>query len=262
MPKTKTAVCPPGIMNKIGVPLDRIHPVALVVGNPPWLDELASLATRHEFFSQYKSLRSMELEFNGQTFFALSYGYGATNLHRLLCELGLFGVKCAILITNTVSLVPGRVPRKAVCVTYASCRGEQTSTIEVDITYPAVAHPDAVRSLRQSAAKLGIATRLTRSLTRDTVYPPKVDRGHTLHDEVLQTGVDLEDREVSTFLVTCSIRSMVAGVISCNETEPDKFDESTGTVVEEEDVIEARRQTMRIAMDAAARLSVDYAFED
>ncbi|CDR97048.1 Uridine phosphorylase [Babesia bigemina] len=262
MPNTKTAVCPAGIMNKIGVPLDRIHPVAIVVGNPPWLDHLAHLATRHEVFSQYKSLRSMELEYNGQTFFALSYGYGATNLHRLLCELGLFGVRCVILVTDSVSLTPGRVPRKAFCVTYAACRGENTSTIEVDISYPAVAHPDAVRALRQSAKKMGIATRLTRSLTRDTVYPPRVDRGNSLRDEVLQTDVDLEDREVSTFLVACSIRGIVAGVISCNETEAHRFDTKTGTVVEDEDVIEARGKAMRIAMGAAAELSVDYAFDD
>ncbi|GIX60805.1 purine nucleoside phosphorylase [Babesia caballi] len=250
----KTAVCPPGIMNKIGVPLDRIHPVALVVGDPPWLDKLASMADRKTFFSEYKTLRSMELEFGGQTFLALCFGFGSTNLHRMLVELGIFGVRCVLMIGNSVSLVPGRVPRKALCVTYAACRGEKVSSMEVDISFPAVAHPDAVRALRQAASELGFPVRLTRSLTRDCVYPPKVDRGHTLRDEMVQTGFELEDRDGSTFLVACSRRQMVAGIISCNETEPTTFHPETGAAIEDDDVVEARTQAMRIALRAAAKL--------
>ncbi|GFE53140.1 purine nucleoside phosphorylase [Babesia ovis] len=258
----RTAVCPPGIMNKTGLPLDRIHPVAIVVGDYQWLDLLASLATRQECFSRYKSLCSMELEFNGQSILALSYGYGATNLHRLLVELGFFGVRCVILVTNSFSLVPGRVPKKALCVTYASCRGENASTLEVDLSYPAVAHPDAVRALRQSAAELKLPCHLTRSLTNDQTYTPKVGKPNELRDEISKTGFELEDRDVAPFFVFCSARGMVAGAISCNETEPNKLDPKTGTPIEDNDVIEGRKQAMHIAMVAAAKLSVEYAFTD
>ncbi|ORM41892.1 Uridine phosphorylase [Babesia sp. Xinjiang] len=258
----KTAICPKGIMNKTGLPLDRIHPVAVVVGDTKWLDLLASLATRQHFCSRYKSLCSVELEYAGQTFFALSFGYGATNLHRLLNELGIFGVRCVILITNTVSLHPGRIPRKMVCVTYASCRGENTSNLEVDITYPAVAHPDAIRALREASSEMGVPCRLTRSFTHDATYPPLINRVDTLRQQVMQTGLDLEDREISTFLVFCGTRGLVAGVISCNGTEPSTFDPETGAPIEDDDVIEARKQTMRIALLAASRLCVDYDFTE
>ncbi|EDO08078.1 Phosphorylase family protein [Babesia bovis T2Bo] len=258
----KTAVCPPGIMNKIGVPLDRIHPVAIVVGDPKWLEMLASLATRQEFFARYKSLSSMELEFNGQTFFALSFGFGATNLHRLLTELAVFGVKCVILITNTFSLLPGRVPANALCITYAACRGDYASTIEVDLAYPAIAHPDATRALRKAAEELKLDYHLTRTLTNDYAYNSKLGRPNALRDEIRKTDVELEDRDIACFFVFSSYRGMVCGAISCNETEPNTFDPNTAAPIESDEAIEGRKQAMKVALLAASKLCVEHAFTD
>ncbi|KAK1933215.1 hypothetical protein X943_002745 [Babesia divergens] len=258
----KSTTCPAGIMNKIGVRLDRIHPVAVIVGDPKWLDLLASLATRHEYFSQYKAMRSMELEYDGQTFFGVSFGFGTTSLSRVVNELGIFGVRCILLITNSVSLVPGRVAPTEMCITYASCRGELTSAVEVDMSYPAVAHPDAVRALRRSAKELGMKVRLTRSYTCDNAYGTKIQRAHTLRDEMLQTSFELQDHEASAFLVECGIRKLVAGVITCNETEPCNFDQETGAVIEPQNFAEARLNTMRIALSAAAKLVIDYDFTE
>lgn len=249
-------------MNKIGVPLDRILPVAVLVGDPAWIAMLASVATYSEPLGKYKSISSMEMEYDGQRFFAISYGYGGTNLHRTINELGVFGVRCLILIANTVSLTPGRVDDKEICITYAACRGETATLLEVDYDYPAVSHPDATRALRNSAKELGLPARLTRTYTYPVTYPPKIKRRDELREEVVQTSFELEDREISTFLVTASTRQMVAGVISCNGTEPKNFHPETAKPIEEPDVVEARLATMRVALGAAAKLVVQYDFKE
>lgn len=257
-----TAVCPPDIMNKIGVPLDRIHPVAIIVSDPSWITMMGTVADKVTPLGNYKNMHSMEMEYQGQAFFVVSYGFGATGLHRVITELGVFGVRCCILVEDSKSLVPGRVAPKELCITYAACRDELSSSMEIDIGYPATAHPDATRALRESAKELSLPVRLTRTYTNDEAYPGRIQRKNEMYEEILQTGFELRDRIISMFLISCSVRRMVAGVITCNETEPTKFDPVTGSPIEEKDFVEARLNAMRIALRAAAKLVVQYDFKE
>ncbi|UKK02061.2 purine nucleoside phosphorylase [Theileria orientalis] len=197
---------------------------AFVFGNDVWFDIFLTMADSHVQFGTYKTMKSYEINYKGHNILLCNFCYGFPNLNKVVAEAVVLGVKNIIYLNFSIPLKPdSTVKDKDVYVIQASFRNEEATFIEVDESYPAVAHPYAVRSLREAARDLGCTLKPLKSIVVDSFYEKKIKR-HTLVDEALQSDVELQDWDSAPMLVFASLRDVRSAILTCVGLKPNLTD--------------------------------------
>ncbi|GIX60808.1 purine nucleoside phosphorylase, putative [Babesia caballi] len=241
------------VLNHTCIPKDRVHKVAIICGDKKRFEVFKSQAKNYREFGHYLAWKAVEFEFEGEYLLLACHGVGAQPTSVIVRELIELGVKCIIRSGTSGTFLPRDHIIGHMCICYGAIRGDSTTQNDIDIAFPAVAHPDVVEALRKAADELNYATHLGICYTTDLFYRTGII-GEDPRNTYIKCGVAIEDTDNSAMFVLCNIYDIKCGAICTIDGCP--FEWPIGNYGPHTDQMARAKDCMvKIALRAAADMS-------
>ena len=189
----------------------------LVVGDPSRLDVVAEALKDVEPISQNREYHSIRGSFNGQIIGAVSHGVGSAGAGVCFEELCQSGAT-RIVRAGSAGGMQANVSAGDLVIARAAVREEGLSHKLVPPTYPAIATPDVLMTMRAAATAHGVEFHEGLLLTSDMFYP------HDLLGSDLplwqKAGVKAVEMEVATLFVICGLHGVETGAVVAIDGNP------------------------------------------
>ncbi len=232
--------------------------VALLPGDPGRVERIARLLDEPRFLASNREFTSWLGTTDGQPVVVCSTGVGGPSVSIAVEELAQLGVRTFLRVGTTGAIQPD-IEVGAIIVTSGAVRLDGASTHFAPMEYPAVADFECTTALVEAARGLGIEPLVGITASADTFYPGQ-ERYDTVSGRVTrqfrgslvewqQLGVLNYEMESATLFTMCQTQGWRGGCV-------------TGAIVnrhhqetpDEEVAMEVEATTIRIGVDAAARL--------
>lgn len=189
----------------------------LVVGDPKRLDLVAEILNDVEPISQNREYHSIRGSFNGQIIGAVSHGVGSAGAGVCFEELCQSGAT-RIVRAGSAGGMQANVSAGDLVIARAAVREEGLSHKLVPPTYPAIATPDVLMTMRAAATAHGVEFHEGLLLTSDMFYP------HDLLGSDLplwqKAGVKAVEMEIATLFVICGLHNVETGAVVAIDGNP------------------------------------------
>ncbi|GBE59113.1 purine nucleoside phosphorylase [Babesia ovata] len=200
------------ILNRTSIPKDRVHRVAIICGDQKRFDMFKTQVTNYREFGYYSCWKAAEFEYNGEYFLLACHGVGSQPTAVLVRELIELGVKCIIRSGTSGTFMPKKHVIGDICICYGCIRGDSTTRNDIDLAFPAAAHPDVVEALRNASEELNVPTHMGLCYTTDLFYRTGI-LGEDPKMPFVKCGVAIEDTDNSAMFTLCNIYGIRCGAI-------------------------------------------------
>ena len=226
-----------------------ISELVLVVGDPNRLIEVADRLRDVKEIGRNREYHSITGYFNNIKVAAVSHGVGSAGAGACFEELCRGGAKKIIRAGSAGGLQKSVIAGDLV-IARAAVREDGLSPKLVPLSYPALATPDLVISLREAAISAGIEYHEGLVLTSDMFYP---------HDALgsdlpiwQRAGVTAVEMEAATLFVVCSLHNVETAAVLAIDGNP--LDQDGGSMENynprQESVKTAVASSIEIALSA------------
>ena len=225
----------------------------LVPGDPGRAERIAEGWDHARRLSAQREYSSFVGESEGTPLGVVSSGIGGPSVAIAIEELAAIGVRTVVRVGSSGAVAAG-VRGGDIVISTAAARFEGTSRVYAPLGFPAVAHPEVLRALVDSAQDLGIRSHVGITATVDTFhlsqgrpgfrgyqYPP----GSLPWSDLAALGILNVEMEASTLLTIANLYGLRAGVVCAVYPEGP----------EGQPVPAGEADSVRVATEAARRLS-------
>lgn len=193
----------------------------LVVGDPNRLNEIAEQLDDVVELGRNREYHSLTGTCNGQRVGAVSHGVGSAGAGACFEELCKSGAT-RIIRAGSAGGLQEHVGAGDVVIARAAVREDGLSPKLVPASYPAMATPDVVMAMRDSATSMGFSFHEGTILTSDLFYPHDV-----LGSDLplwQRAGVTAVEMEAATLFVVCGLHDVETGAVVAIDGNPLKQD--------------------------------------
>jgi uridine phosphorylase len=243
---TVTAICQ--------IPIGKIPPVCVVVGDPLRAKKIADLLTDAELVSANREYHTYVGSWKGVRITVCSHGIGGGGASCAFEELIQAGVT-TIIRAGTAGSLDERFREGALVVATGAVRADGASDVLVPPNYPAVAHYEVVQALVEASKKYEEVTAGVGLIaTVGCFYDGPIGNHNKLWQAAKVLAIEME---VSTLLVVASIRGIRAG--ACVNIDNYIFERELSNKYEpnREVVHQGTFRMIHVALDAAIALAKD-----
>jgi uridine phosphorylase len=243
---TVTAICQ--------IPIGKIPPVCVVVGDPLRAKKIADLLTDAELVSANREYHTYVGSWKGVRITVCSHGIGGGGASCAFEELIQAGVT-TIIRAGTAGSLDERFREGALVIATGAVRADGASDVLVPPNYPAVAHYEVVQALVEASKKYEEVTAGVGLIaTVGCFYDGPIGNNNKLWQSAKVLGIEME---VSTLLVVASIRGIRAG--ACVNIDNYIFERELSNKYEpnREVVHQGTFRMIHVALDAAIALAKD-----
>lgn len=180
---------------------------ALLPGDPKRAHLMAKFLTKPMLISENREFVVYKGKYRHIEVTIASTGIGGPSAAITVEELAQCGTKVFIRVGTCGALIPG-IRIGEIIVPYGAVRFDGTSARYVDLSYPAVAHPQVFQALLKAARKLNVPIKSGIILSDDMFYSDV--------SSLLEWGkrrVLAVEMEASTIFVVSSLKGLKAGAI-------------------------------------------------
>ncbi|GFE53139.1 purine nucleoside phosphorylase [Babesia ovis] len=241
------------ILNRTCIPKDRVHRVAIICGDQNRFEMFKNEASNYREFGTYLCWKAAEFEFNGEYILLACHGVGSHPTAVLVRELIHLGVKCIIRSGTSGTYEPHKRTVGDMCICYGTIRGDSTTLKDVDIAFPAVAHPDVVEALRNASETLKIPTHLGLCYSTDLFYRTGI-HGRDPRETYVKCSVAIEDTDNSALFTLCNLYGIRGGAICTIDGCPLEWSQGN-YAPKSKQMNEGKASMVRVTMHAAAELT-------
>jgi len=236
------------------IPIGKIPPACVVVGDPLRAKKIADLMQNPELVSANREYHTYVGTWNGVRLTVCSHGIGGGGASCAFEELIQAGVTTIIRAGTAGSFDP-RFKEGAMVIGTGAVRADGASDYLVPPIYPAVAHYEVVQALVEASKKYKEVTAGVGLLaTVGTFYDGPLGNQNTLWRDAKVLAVEME---VSTLLVVASLRGIRAGAAVNIDNYIFEREISQKYEPNREIVQQGTLRLIHVALDAAAALATD-----
>ena len=208
-------------MYHLGLRPGDLPETVLVPGDPDRASAIASAWDSSEALAEHREFRSFRGTYRGARIGVVSAGIGGPSMAIVVEELARLGVRTIVRVGSCGTLRP-EIRAGDLVISTAAARFEGASRAYAPPGYPAVADPEVVRALAESAREEGVRFHLGITATVDTFYleqgrpgwrgyfPPHL--GDPLHELRALGCLNLE-MECATLLTIAGVYGLRAGAV-------------------------------------------------
>jgi len=201
----------------LGIDSEHLPARVLVVGDPERVSTVAKRLDSPETLGRNREYHSMVGHHRGERVAVVSHGVGSAGAGVCFEELCRAGVKRIIRVGSAGGL-QANVRAGDVVIARAAVREDGLSPKLVPTSYPAIADPDLVLSMRNNASDLGIRSHEGVVLTSDLFYP-----GEALDSDLPlwhRAGVVAVEMEIATLYVVSALHGVEAAAVAAIDGNP------------------------------------------
>jgi len=224
-----------------------IPELILVVGDPNRLIEVADRLQDVKEIGRNREYHSITGYFKNKKLAAVSHGVGSAGAGACFEELCRGGAK-KIIRAGSAGGLQRSVNAGDLVIARAAVREDGLSPKLVPLSYPALATPDLVISLREAAISAGIEYHEGLVLTSDMFYP---------HDALgsdlpvwQRAGVTAVEMEAATLFVVCNLHSVETAAVLAIDGNP--LDQDGGSM----ETYNPRQESVKTAVASSIEIAL------
>jgi len=201
----------------LGIDSEHLPDLVLVVGDPERVSTVAKRLDSPETLGRNREYHSMVGHYRDERVAVVSHGVGSAGAGVCFEELCRAGVKRIIRVGSAGGL-QANVRAGDVVIARAAVREDGLSPKLVPPSYPAIADPDLILSMRKNASDLGIRSHEGVVLTSDLFYP-----GEALGSDLPlwhRAGVVAVEMEIATLYVVSALHGVEAAAVVAIDGNP------------------------------------------
>jgi len=243
---TITAICQ--------IPIGKIPPVCVVVGDPLRAKKIADLLQNAECVGMNREYHTYVGTWNGVPLTVCSHGIGGGGASCAFEELIQAGATTIIRAGTAGSFDP-RFKEGAMVIATGAVRADGASECLIPANYPAVAHYEVVKALADASKKYKEVTAGVGLIaTVGTFYDGPLGNHNKLWRDAKVLAIEME---VSTLLVVASLRGIRAGAAVNIDNYIFEREISQKYEPNREVVHQGTFRLIHVVLDAAAALATD-----
>lgn len=255
-------------LSHLAVEKTSVAPFVILPGDPSRVDRIGTFLDDFTILASTREFRVGNGSYKGQPVTVCSTGIGCPSTAIAVEELISAGARTLIRVGTCGGAWRSDIPLGSLIIPTASIRDEGTTLEYIPLGFPAVADPDVVNALAESARARQYPARVGINRTHDAFYGSRASItkwGEYLKDERWKnadTPILSSEMESAALFVIASLRGVKAGAVFAANADPEplkkRVEGNDIPVVTEDDARTSEKtidKAIQVALDALSQFS-------